>query len=151
MGKYAVIDIGSNSVRLMTLADGKVLYKTLETTRLGEGIAARPVLNGQAILRTATAVKNFYDRAIGEGADGVYAFATAAVRSAENREAFLDAVKALCPLAVEIVSGEEEAKLGVLGALGVRDGSIVDVGGASTEITVQKDGKIVYEKDTDSN
>lgn len=146
MGKYAVIDIGSNSVRLMTLADGKVLYKTLETTRLGEGIAVRPVLQKQAIARTASAVCAFYERARSEGAEEVFAFATAAVRSAENREEFLSAVEALCSLRVEVVSGDEEARLGILGALGAQDGSIVDVGGASTEITVQKDGKIVYAK-----
>lgn len=149
MGNYAVIDIGSNSVRLMTLADGKVLYKTLETTRLGEGISACPVLKKEAILRTAEAVGAFYARAKAEGAEEVAAFATAAVRSAENREEFLAAVSSLCPLAVNVISGEEEAKLGVLGALGKKDGSIVDAGGASTEITVQQGGKIVYAKSVD--
>ena len=39
MNKFAVIDIGSNSVRLMMIASGKVLYKAIKTTRLGEGLA----------------------------------------------------------------------------------------------------------------
>ena len=53
MRKFAVIDIGSNSVRLMFVADGKVLYKTLQTTRLGEGLAEKPLLKGEAIERSA--------------------------------------------------------------------------------------------------
>ena len=91
--QYAVIDIGSNSVRLMFVADGKVLYKTLETTRLGEGLANSSVLKAEAIDRSAQAVVTFYSRAKKEGASPVFAFATAAVRTAENREVFLEKVK----------------------------------------------------------
>ena len=149
MKKFAVIDIGSNSVRLMLVADGKVLYKTLNTTRLGEGIAIRPILKPAAILRTAEAVAQFYERAKSEGANEIYAFATAAVRSAENKEEFLSAVRNLCPLEVEIVSGEEEATLGIVGALGEEDGVLIDVGGASTELVVQKDKKLIYKKSID--
>ena len=149
MYKFAVIDIGSNSVRLMLVADGKVLYKTLNTTRLGEGIALRPVLQRPNIERTANAVADFYDRAKAEGAQDVYVFATAAVRSAENREEFLSAVKNFCGLDVEIISGEEEATLGILGALGQADGALIDVGGASSELVVQRDQKLVYKKSID--
>ncbi|MBQ5926300.1 MAG: hypothetical protein IIX01_00050 [Clostridia bacterium] len=141
----AIIDVGSNSVRLLTLADGKVLYKTLETTRLGEGIAQSPFLKPEAIERTANAVADFYKRAKEEGAEKVYAFATAAVRSAKNGRAFVDTVKALCGLQVDIVSGEQEAELGISGALD-GDGGVIDVGGASTEIVVKKQGETVYKK-----
>ena len=146
MKKIAVIDIGSNSVRLMMMADGKVLYKTLNTTRLGEGIASSPFLKDEAISRTASAVADFFSRAKREGAVDVYAFATAAVRSAENGSAFIDRVKELCELDVEIISGEEEAEIGILGALGEKDGGIIDVGGASTEIIIRAGGTIIYKK-----
>lgn len=146
MNDYAIIDIGSNSVRLMRVADGKVLYKRLNTTRLGEGIADSPVLKAEAIERTAQAVAAFFQTAKAEGAQEVYAFATAAVRSANNAEVFLSRVNALCGLTVEVVSGEEEAELGILGALGSIDGCVIDAGGASTEIVVQKGGVIVYKK-----
>lgn len=145
MSKIAVIDIGSNSVRLM-MADGKVLYKALDTTRLGEGLASSPRLKAEAIERTAAAVANFYARALTEGAVSVHAFATAAVRSAENGASFVARVKELCGLDVEVVSGEEEAEIGILGALGNGDGGIIDAGGASTEIIVRKGGNILYEK-----
>ncbi|MBQ7948656.1 MAG: hypothetical protein IJ284_02730 [Clostridia bacterium] len=146
MKKFAVIDIGSNSVRLMFVADGKVLYKALNTTRLGEGIADKPLLKPEAIERSAVAVSDFYRKAKSEGAEKVLAFATAAVRSAENRQIFLDRVKELCGLTIEVISGEEEAEIGILGALGNRDGGVVDIGGASTEIVVKKDGVLTYKK-----
>ena len=150
MKKIAVIDIGSNSVRLMMMADGKVLYKTLDTTRLGEGLASSSLLKREAVERTAAAVAAFYARANAEGAASVYAFATAAVRSAENGSEFVARVRELCPLDVEVISGMEEAELGILGALGGRDGGLVDAGGASTEIVVQKGGILIYKKSVDS-
>ena len=82
MKKIAVIDVGSNSVRLMFVADGKILYKTLEITRLGEGLAASGELQPAAIDRSVAAVANFYARAKSDGAERICAFATAAVRSA---------------------------------------------------------------------
>ena len=146
MNDFAIIDIGSNSVRLMRVADGKVLYKRLKTTRLGEGLAESPRLKETAIVRTAEAVAAFVEETKREGAGNVYAFAPAAVRSAENREEFLSRVDKLCGLKIEVVSGEEEAELGILGALGGADGCVIDAGGASTEIVVQKDGQTVYKK-----
>ena len=146
MKKFAVIDIGSNSVRLMFVADGKVLYKGLNTTRLGEGIAEQPILRAAAIERSARAVELFYNKAKEEGAQEVFAFATAAVRSAENGAEFTDRVKELCGLSVEVISGEEEAEIGILGALGGADGGVIDIGGASTEIVVKSQGEIIYKK-----
>ena len=146
MNKFAVIDIGSNSVRLMFVADGKVLYKALNTTRLGEGIADKPLLKPEAIERSAVAVRDFYEKAKNEGAEQVFAFATAAVRSAENRQEFLDRVYGLCGLKIEVISGETEAEIGILGALGNRDGGVIDIGGASTEIVAKKNNALVYKK-----
>ena len=146
MKTFAVIDIGSNSVRLMFVADGKVLYKDLETTRLGEGLANRPYLKAEAIERTAQAVSRFYARASAEGAERICVFATAAVRSSENGNAFCERVARLCGASVHVVSGDEEAELGILGALKNNDGAIIDIGGASTEIIARKGGEIIYQR-----
>ncbi len=143
--KISAIDIGSNSVRLAVFADGKTLYKRLETTRLGEGVSSGR-LKEEAIERTARAVNRLFEVAQTDGAEKVYAFATAAVRSAENGQAFVNRVKAICGLTVEVLSGEEEAKCGISGALQGGDGGIIDVGGASTEVTVQKNGQVLYTK-----
>lgn len=144
--KISVIDVGSNSVRLATMADGKTLYKRMNTTRLGEGLSQSGLISAEAAERTAQAVADFHAQAIEEGAQKVYIFATAAVRSAQNRNDFLERVKNLCGAEVEVVSGETEAQIGILGALGNSDGGIIDVGGASTEVILKKDGKTVYSK-----
>ncbi len=144
--KIAAIDIGSNSVRLLMWADGKTLYKRMCTTRLGEGLEASPYLNEQACIRTAEAVSAFVTEAKADGADKVYAFATAAVRSCKNPELFTGKVFALCGMQVDIISGEREAEIGLSGALSGKDGGIIDVGGASTEVIIRSGGKVVYSK-----
>ena len=149
MRKFAVIDIGSNSVRLMFVADGKVLYKRLNTTRLGEGLASTACLKSEAIERSANAVKAFYDMAKIEGAEKVFAFATAAVRFAKNGNEFTESVKMLCGLNVEVISGEREAEIGITGALGNMDGAVIDIGGASTEIVARENGEMIYKKSVD--
>lgn len=144
--KISAIDIGSNSVRLMVMADGKTLYKQLDTTRLGEGLANSGVLKPEAIERTARAVQLFAAAAELNGAGTPYVFATASVRSASNGGDFVKRVKQLTGIDVDVISGEEEAACGITGALRGRDGGIIDLGGASTEITLQKGGKTVYSK-----
>lgn len=124
----------------MLWANG-TLYKRIHTTRLGEGIAFSPVLKQEAIERTVQAVCTFARDAKSDGAEQIFAFATAAVRSSKNGEEFCRRVQQACGLDVEIVSGEQEADLGLLGVLGgALDGGIVDIGGASTEICYRKDG-----------
>ncbi len=143
--KYAVIDIGSNSVRLM-MSDGvKSIYKKVKNTRLAEGMKDG-FLSSEAIKRTALAVSEFYFVAKKENADKIYCFATAAVRQAKNPELFINEVNKLCGLTVEVIKGEKEAELGLKGVLGGCDGGVIDVGGASTEIAIINDGNIIYSK-----
>lgn len=144
--KISAIDIGSNSVRLALVSDGKTLYKLLKTTRLGEGLSFSDSMKDEAIERTALAVADFVNCAKAEKTDKLYAFATAAVRSASNKAQFLARVKELCGLEIDVISGETEAKIGILGALGNNDGGIIDVGGASTEVTFRAGGRTVYSK-----
>ncbi len=143
--KIAVIDIGSNSVRLMLWADGKALYKRLETTRLGAGLESG-VLSEQSMARSIAAISKFCREAQQVGADMVCAFATAAVRTAKNGGVFCKEIERTCGLTVDVVSGENEALLGLYGALGESDGGMVDIGGASTEICFRKAGEIVFSK-----
>lgn len=143
---YGVIDVGSNSVRLMISDGKKTIAKYVKTTRLAEGMGDNKVLQTVAIERTVAAVSYFFDKAKNEKIDNISVFATAAVRSAVNSKEFVDGVYSSCGLKVDVVSGEEEAKLGYVGALDGQDGAIIDVGGASTEITVVRDGKTEYSK-----
>lgn len=148
--KYAVIDIGSNSVRLMISEGLKTLYKEINTTRLAENMGEERILTDVAIDRTADAVCVFYNKAKSiEKVDNIFIFATAAVRQAKNKVDFVLAVKDRCGFDIDIISGEEEAELGYLGALNGLDGGVIDVGGASSEIIVVKEKKPIYSKSLD--
>ncbi|MEG9429701.1 MAG: hypothetical protein VZQ61_02105 [Christensenellaceae bacterium] len=143
--KYGVIDVGSNSVRLLISENGKSLKKLINTTRLAEGKKDGLLLE-QSSLRTLKAIKEFVGLARENGADKIYVFATAAVRNAKNGKDFASAVKKECGYDLDIVSGDTEAEIGVIGALKGKDGAVLDIGGGSTEIAVIKDSKCVYTK-----
>jgi exopolyphosphatase/guanosine-5'-triphosphate,3'-diphosphate pyrophosphatase len=138
--RCACIDIGSNTTRVLVAdrTDGK-LVEVLQRrafTRLGRG------LDTTLIALTAREVAAQAREARELGARSIRVVATAAVRHAANRDELCAAVRDATGLAVEILSGEEEARLAFAGAtrtLGERlDGEIgvVDVGGGSTELVV---------------
>ena len=145
----AVMDIGSNSVRLLVHDGERVMEKKVITTRLAEGMSNNFELTTEAMQRTVAALSFFCESAKSLRADKIFAFATAAVRKASNRSVFLQLVEEVCGVDVEVVSGETEARLGYVGALGGRDGGLVDVGGASTEVTIIEGGKTVFAKSVD--
>lgn len=142
--RYGVFDVGSNSVRALVYENGKSLFKGLITTRLGEGLTASKQLSDEAIKRTLSGIGTLYAEVLKLSPQNVYVFATEAVRSAENGNVFVSAVKDMFGLDVDVLSGDEEGEIGLLGALGGRDGGIIDIGGASAEITAAKGGKIIY-------
>lgn len=141
-----VIDIGSNSVRLLLEKEGNVIYKDAIVTRLSEKMSLDRVLTKVAIERTINALSFFRDKAIAEGVANLYVFATAAVRLAKNKDEFLSIVKEKLGLEIDVVSGELEATLGKFGALGDKDGGLIDVGGKSTEVAVCKNGETIFVK-----
>ena len=132
MRNLAVIDIGSNSVRLLLRADGAE-KQMLETTRLGQGVAER-MLQPESVRRTVEAIGMFCRLAKETGAEQVFAFATSAVRDARNPEALLDPVWEKYGVKIDILPGEVEAQLAYLGAAGGKRACVVDIGGASTEL-----------------
>ncbi len=140
----AVIDIGSNSVRLLLVYSNGYKEKFVKITKLADGLNSTGKLNANAIKRTADAVAFFKEKATNLGAKTIYAFATAAVRGAVNGQEFVTFVKDLCDLKVEVVSGTLEAQIGLLGVLNGKDGGIIDIGGASSEVTASLGKKTVY-------
>jgi exopolyphosphatase/guanosine-5'-triphosphate,3'-diphosphate pyrophosphatase len=137
----AVLDIGSNSVRFAFLArsdDGAFFvpggHKEICTTRLGKGLDATGCLSPKAMEATLAACRQFCNKAEAAGTSA-YAYATSAVRDAQNRQAFLDALKAVCPkLDVYLLSGAEEGRLAYNGALGGASGTLIDIGGGSAQV-----------------
>lgn len=144
----AVIDIGSNSVRLMT-DDGKAVNrKTLASTTLADGLALTGYLSDEAMDRTAAAIRMFVAEARRRGADNIYVFGTEAMRAAKNGKAFKARLEEENGLTVDVISGETEARLGLMGAAGdiAGEATVVDIGGASVEIVRGNANRITYAK-----
>jgi len=148
MSRHAVLDIGTNSV-LLLVADLShedhrlaILFDGSEITRLGQGIAQGQGLRAEAIERTIEALERYLTRCRDLQVDSVTAVGTAILREASNGREFLQAARDRCGLEVEIISGEEEARLAYMAvcldeALGIpRDAKriVMDVGGGSTEL-----------------
>jgi len=143
--RYAVIDVGTNSVKFHVAersADGEwqTIVDRSEVTRLGEGLDETARLNEEPIERTVAAIAAMADEARKDGVEAIAAVGTAALRIAPNRSAFVDAVRERAGLDVEVISGEEEGRLAyvaVKSGVGLGQGSLVvfDTGGGSSQFT----------------
>ena len=149
--RLATIDLGTNMVRLLVadIASGgwHPVERAQRVTRLGEGQAARGPLGAVPMARTRDTVAAFVRRAEALGAVRVRIAATSAVREATNQAAFVAELEAATGRAVEVLSGEDEARLTLLGVTrGLPDlrGSffMLDIGGGSTELALARDGRL---------
>jgi exopolyphosphatase/guanosine-5'-triphosphate,3'-diphosphate pyrophosphatase len=140
--RVGVVDLGTNSTRLLVadVEDGTVseLERRLQITRLGEGVDERRQLLPQAIARVRNVLVDYRRELQRHGADRTLAFATSAVRDAENGEAFLGEIEWSYGFRTRLLSGDQEALLtfrGVSSGRSVHEGTLVlDVGGGSTEL-----------------
>jgi exopolyphosphatase / guanosine-5'-triphosphate,3'-diphosphate pyrophosphatase len=150
--RFAVIDIGTNSVKLH-VGERRVggrwqtVVDRAEVTRLGEGLGETGALQPEPLRRTADAVVGMVEEARRAGAAEIAAVATAGMRQAENSAELVEAVRERSGVAIEVISGEEEARLAYLAAtseLDVGRGSLVvfDTGGGSTEFTFGRAGRV---------
>lgn len=137
----AIIDIGTNSVRLLLAEkdekeEWKILKKDLRSTRLGEGMTDKAYIGKGPQERTLKAIEEFAAAARLEGADEIFAYGTSIMRDAANGPAFSDEVTSAVGIPVRILSGKEEAYYSYIGAAGTSGvvTSVVDIGGGSTEI-----------------
>lgn len=144
-GTRAVIDVGTNSVKLLVaeVRDGHLLplLEESEQTRLGSGFYETHRLQPQAIQHTAAVVAEFAERARLLASVTPLVIATSAARDAFNQDELLAAIQAASTLNVRVISGEEEAEWVFKGvatdpALANRKLLILDVGGGSTEFIV---------------
>ena len=145
--RIGVIDIGSNSVRLL-IADVNSegiteLYKDLNTTRLYEDISGDYMLSDDSMERTAAAINEYVNIADKRNCDELYMFATAAVRVAKNKNDFISRVKEKTRIILEVLSKEKEAELAFAGVGAEGISCVIDIGGASTELAIGENGKIL--------
>ena len=142
MSRVAAIDCGTNSIRLLiadiTGDNFKEVLRTMEIVRLGQGVDQNKAFKQDAIDRTLNAVRLFKDQIASKGVEKIRFCATSATRDATNRNLFIDGVRDILGIEVEVIPGEEEAELSFIGAtkeLRQSDSPflVVDIGGGSTE------------------
>jgi exopolyphosphatase/guanosine-5'-triphosphate,3'-diphosphate pyrophosphatase len=156
MSRVAVVDIGTNSTRLLVAElDGSSLHELRResiVTRLGEGVDATGRLGEEPQQRVFAALDE-YAPAVNE-ADLRTAVMTSAVRDAANGAQFADAVRERYGLQGTTLSGDEEARLTFLGATAARDPDdptallVIDIGGGSTELVVGAGGAVEFHTST---
>jgi exopolyphosphatase/guanosine-5'-triphosphate,3'-diphosphate pyrophosphatase len=151
--RFASIDLGTNTVRLL-VADAdrpgrwQLVHQEQRVTRLGEGLWPAGELREPAMVRTRDVVAAYVSRARSLGATAVRIVATSAVREARNGAAFAAALASLTAAPVDVVTGDDEARLtvrGVIDGLGVSQGTsiVFDIGGGSTEYIRTEAGRVV--------
>ena len=154
MSQVAVIDCGTNSIRLLIAeisgSTFKEVIRTMEIVRLGQGVDENKAFHPDAINRTLLAVKSFKEIIDRNNVDKIRFCATSATRDAMNRNLFIDGVRDILNVQVEVIPGEEEAALSFTGATyqldqGAGPFLVVDIGGGSTEF-VYGDKKVMSAK-----
>ncbi|HEY9215706.1 MAG TPA: Ppx/GppA family phosphatase, partial [Ancylobacter sp.] len=137
----AVIDIGSNSVRLVVYEhlsrSPTPIFNEKASCGLGREVATTKRLNPDAVEKALTALRRYRALCDRMGVGQLYVLATAAARDATNGPEFITACTAICRTEVELLSGKREAQLSALGILsGVHyaNGVVGDLGGGSLEL-----------------
>ena len=142
MVKIAIIDLGSNSARLViaNIMPGgyfMVIDELKEPVRLAQDMEIDGFLRPLRIQQTIKTLKTFRTLYESHGVSKVFAYATAAVRHAKNQKSFIDEVQSACGIKLQVLSQEEEATFvyqGVINSMEVPKGLIVDIGGGSVKM-----------------
>jgi exopolyphosphatase / guanosine-5'-triphosphate,3'-diphosphate pyrophosphatase len=154
--RVAVIDVGSNSTRLLVAdvdpqnANGgvAVLERQSRVTRLGRGVDLSGQLSDEAIEAACRAIADYVEICASMGAERTAAIATSAVRDASNGDAFVAELRERFALSARVLDGEEEARLTYRGATVEQAPTIptlvIDIGGGSTEIVVGNGTEIAF-------
>ena len=149
--KTAIIDLGTNTFNLLIVEGKETLFKTKIAVKLGEGgitkgfIAEAPFQRGLAALQAHLQTITKYE------VEQTLAFATSAIRSASNRQAFVQSAKEQLGLDIQVIDGDREAELiywGVRKALdlGINHKLIMDIGGGSTEFIICNKNEIFWKQ-----
>ncbi|MDE7453976.1 MAG: Ppx/GppA family phosphatase [Clostridia bacterium] len=142
MEKIGIIDLGSNSARLVIVnlfAEGyfMVVDELKESVRLGQDMERDGFLKPARVAETIKTLKMFRRLCDASGVTRIIAVATAAVRRAKNQRSFLDEIQASCGIKIRVLTAEEEAIYvyrGVINTMDVPKGLILEIGGGSTKI-----------------
>ena len=142
MEKIGIIDLGSNSARLVIVnlfQEGyfMVVDELKESVRLGQDMERDGFLKPQRVAETIKTLKMFRKLCDASGVSRIITVATEAVRKAKNQRSFLDEIQANCGIKIKVLTAEEEATLvyrGVINTMDIPKGLILEIGGGSTKI-----------------
>ncbi len=153
--KTAIIDMGTNTFHLlMVKINGdrfETIYKEKIPVKIGQGGISNNTISPAAQKRAFHTLSHFKSLIIGEGIDQIYAFATSAVRNADNRIEFVRKINTLFNIDVEIIDGDQEALLiyeGIKfsGSLNNETFLMMDIGGGSVEFIIGNDKGVFWKK-----
>ncbi len=146
--EYAVVDLGSNSFHMVIVRniDGarQIIYKNKKNIHLATGLNEYNELSESSIQRGIECLALFAERLNGFPPENVRIVATYTLRIATNRHKFLNEAAKVLPYPIEIISGQEEARLIYLGTMTAESTNendtkfVIDIGGGSTEIAIGK-------------
>ncbi len=142
MEKIGIIDLGSNSARLVIVnlfEDGyfMVVDELKESVRLGQDMERDGFLKPQRVAETIKTLRMFKRLCDVSGVTRIIGVATEAVRRAKNQRSFLDEIQTSCGIKLRVLSAEEEAVLvyrGVINTMDIPKGVILEIGGGCTKI-----------------
>lgn len=151
----ASIDLGTNTARLLigSIENGKIVrhHISRRITRLGGGFSKETGISDEAARRTIESMKYFADQLRDFNVEELRAVATSAVRDAVNRSDFCHKVRSASGIGLDVISGDDEGRLTLLGVLSGLDivpetVMVFDVGGGSTEYTIAQGEKILFSR-----
>lgn len=151
MERLAIIDLGTNTFNLLIVERHEKAFKEIYIDRVGVGLGLGGInekrIAPEAFQRGLKTIKHFKSICAEHGVENIKPFGTSAVRNAENKEAFIAAVKEQAGLEIKVVSGEEEAGFiyqGVSGGAEIEEPYLImDIGGGSTEFIFAKQEGII--------
>lgn len=149
--RVAIIDLGSNTARLVVLGyeperSYRLLDELREVVRLSAGMGEERILRAEAFERGIGTLMSFRSYCDAAGIEEVRATATSAVREAANGESFLAAARERAGLELDVLSGEEEARAGLLAvanSFALEDALIFDLGGGSVQLSLMRQRRFV--------
>jgi len=158
MNGAAIIDLGTNTFNLLIVKqygeEYRIVFKTKIPAKLGAGGFAEKIITPDAFERGIAAIRTHQMTIREHRVENIYAFATSAMRDAQNGAEFVQEVENQTGIEINIISGDREADLihkGVSRALEIGDEPelIMDIGGGSTEFVIANNKQVLWKHSFD--
>lgn len=153
--KAAIIDLGTNTFHLLLVElyenRFETLYKEKSPVKIGQGGINNNIIHPDAEKRAFYTLKHFKNLIDGEGISNIFAFATSAVRNAENGAEFVEKIRDKFKIHINVIDGEEEAQLiyegiRLSGSLNDQTSLMMDIGGGSVEFIIGNQYQALWRK-----